>query len=75
MYGRGAAPSFPSPRPPEKPGAKGSFFAGLTKPKQPVTPERPQRFLGARKPEKKTKLDTEIEKSIKEAKKLIKGEK
>lgn len=74
-YNRGAGPSFPSRAAPGKPGPKGSFFSGLTKPRQPAAPQGPslrREVTPVRK--KKSKLDEEIEKSIKEAKKLIKGE-
>lgn len=66
LYG----PSAPARREPAKPGTKGSFFA---RPSQPA-PRRPI-FGGAKPAEKKSKLDSEIERSIEEAKKLIKGEK
>lgn len=71
-FGRGAAPS-PKREEPKKPGPKGSFFSDLFKPKQPVQQVPPLRR--ASEAPKKSKLDEEIEKSIKEAKKLIKGEK
>jgi hypothetical protein len=70
LYSRGMGTS-PSRGPPEKPKAKGSFFSEA-KPKQSAPVQRP--FLSSRGEEAKSKLDEEIEKSIGEAKKLIKGE-
>lgn len=73
-----AKPSYPSfggfgrdfgVRPPEKPKGKGSFFS-FGKPSQPAAPSRPARPY-FRPKETKSKLDEDIEKSIKEAKKLI----
>ncbi len=69
LYGRGMG-SSQARAPPEKPKAKGSFFSELTKPKQ-AAPQGPVFSRG----ETKSKLDEDIEKSIREAKKLIKGEK
>lgn len=71
LFGRGAGPSVSSRSAPAKPGAKGSFFG---KPSQPAAPRRPVLSRGT-KPAKKSRLDSEIERSIEEAKKLIKGEK
>lgn len=69
-YGRGLGPSL-SRTPPEKPKAKGSFFAEA-KPKQAAAPVQ-RSFLSSKSEQVKSKLDEEIEKSIREAKKLIKG--
>ena len=74
--GRGIGSSPSSSKAPSKPKGKGSFFSSFSpSPKSSAAPKR-QTFkpLGSRK-SKKTKLDNAIEDSIKEAKKLIKGEK
>lgn len=75
--GKGEKPSYPSfgvsrgfgSRPPEKPKGKGSFFS-LGKPLTPSRPAAPARPY-FRPKETKSKLDEEIDKSIKEAKKLL----
>ncbi len=72
FYGRGLGTSS-SHEPPEKPKSKGSFFSELAKSKQSAPVQRP--FLSGKGEEAKSKLDEEIEKSIGEAKKIIKGEK
>jgi len=62
--------------PPEKPKGKGSFFAEASKPKQQAsTPSYtpPARYGGSTRTSS-DKADDELEKSINEAKKLIKGE-
>ncbi len=69
LYGGSfGAPS--SRRPPEKPKAKGSFFAETSKPKETSAPVRS--FGSSSGGESRSKLDEDIDKSIKEAKKLIK---
>jgi len=70
LYGRGLGPTQ-SRSAPEKPKSKGSFFAE-SKSQATAPVQRP--FLSSRGEQAKSKLDEEIDKSIREAKKLIKGE-
>ena len=73
LFGRGVG--LPSRKAPEKPKSKGSFFSSLTSKKE--APKQGRSFGPVRvsRPVKKSRLDEDIEKSIKEAKELIKGEK
>jgi len=72
----GVGPSF-TPKMPEKPKGKGSFFSGLMKPKAPAQPQRPAYRAPPTQatPSRESRVDSALEKSIREAKKLIKGEK